>query len=602
MTRERHAIDTWMTLPLFPFCARHVEHAVCLVTTLVLVFWPRGSGWALGSGSAAVGALARGATCLYVCGLATSVEEVVVIPAAQRKERGNACYAIGNVKEHDGDSARSSGRTAVHRLHRPHCLYRDASNPGLALGSCVVPWVCLVLNLHWMLACTLLSTVIVLLWTGVFEGGGVGEGSGTTWTARGISWWILGWCTWQLYPDLMLGPAGLSFLWVSLAVGMFFFVRWLVPGTCTMGESVALGSAIVGVIGEGVRGVVHGVDHDMIGALVAAGLLSFIAALVWAVETKRKVGAGGARITNGGGRGETCDFRASHTVKLCISFVSMLGAGALAAPFLSRVPALVAGYAQDAASVYLFVYWAVCLAISVPGMTFLKNYGVRNIILRKGFHLLALLLFVPPLVTEVRAVMEERRVTDPAWGFRTDPHDAVLPMALAVALIVFLTLEIVRLGDIPLPFGMERHIHRFMSSFVDARDTQGELYVTHITLLLGLAVPIWLGSGWSAFAGIVMTGIGDALASVVGSLCGQRPIAIGTKKTVEGAAACLASMLMSWWVLTRWCEAYLDATQWATLAAATALSTLLESVTDSMDNIFVSTHYFCLVGCLCARS
>ena len=135
-----------------------------------------------------------------------------------------------------------------------------------------------------------------------------------------------------------------------------------------------------------------------------------------------------------------------------------------------------------------------------------------------------------------------------------------------------------------------------MAAFVDSRDTQGELYVTHITLLLGLAVPIWLGSGALMYTGIIATGVGDALASIVGSLRGPwgRPVAASTNKMVEGTAACLVSMLLSWWALAAWYEMRLDVTQWVTLAAVTAVSSLLESITDSWDNVFVSVHYFCL--------
>ena len=194
--------------------------------------------------------------------------------------------------------------------------------------------------------------------------------------------------------------------------------------------------------------------------------------------------------------------------------------------------------------------------------------------------------------------VELDRDTGQRWPPRADAHGSLLPLALAAAFNIFLALEIIRLGRITLPFGVERHIHRFMSSFVDDRDTQGVLYVTHITLLLGLAVPIWLGSGLRAFAGIIMTGIGDASASVVGSLCGQRAIATGTKKTVEGAAACFGSIVLSWWAITLWLGVTLDATQWAAVAASTAVCTLLESVTDSMDNIFVSSVYFCLLSIL----
>ena len=581
-----------MPRPLFPCSARHLEHAVCLVTTLVLTWWPLRLGWGSGLDSSAVGALGRGLVCLNVCVLAICVEEAVVIPVAQQgvdKERSE--------ERNDHSSLSLEGSMNNNPVYQTP-VYRHASNPGLALGSCVVPWVCLVLESWWTLACAMLSANLVLLWTGVFERGYAGRAGWqrqagmvgrNACMAVGVSLWILGWCTWQLCDDLIVGSAGLSLFWVLLAVGMFFSLRWSVPRTCTMGESVAASLALAGVVGEVVLVSMRAAEPQIIGTLVAAGLLAFQAALMLVVGSARD------KFGRASGLNRAIDApRSSSLMRLAVLTILIAGSGVLVFPFLGRLPGLVVRHGQDPASVGLLVYWTVCLAIALPCMMFLKDRGVRNIILRKGFHALALLLFVPPMAAEMGR--GSGQASGQGWLPRTDAHDTLLPLALAVAFVGFLALEIIRLGDIPLPFGVEHHIHRFMSSFVDERDTQGELYVTHITLILGLAVPIWLGSGMEAFAGVIMTGIGDALASVVGSLCGQRAIAVGTKKTAEGAAACFGSMILSWWTITLWFDLRLNATQWAAVAASTACCTLLESVTDSMDNIFVSSVYFCLLA------
>ena len=565
---------------------------MCLVTTLALIWWPSRLGWGSGLDPGAVGALGRGLVCLNVCVLAVCVEEAVVIPAAQESgKRGDVGDHVSDVGE-ERSSELNEGNKPVHRAS----VYRLASSPGLALGSCVVPWACLVLDLRWASACAMLSANLVLLWTGVFERGyagwtgEAGVASRNACRAVGVSLWILGWCAWQLCADLMLVSAGSSLCWVSLALATFFILRWLVPGTCTMGESVAASLAVAGVVGEAFISFVRVEEPEMIGALVAAGLLAFLSALMLVVGSARdEVG----RVLGPSGLDRAGDPpRNLGPVTIAVSTILTAGSGVLVFPFLGRLPGLVVQHGRDPASVGLLVYWTACLAVALPCMMFLKKLGLRNIIVRKGFHALALLLFVPAMAAELG------RDSRQPWIPRTDAHDTLLPLALAVAFVGFLVLEIIRLGDIPLPFGVERHIHRFMASFVDERDTQGELYVTHITLLLGIAVPIWLGSGLEVFAGIIMTGVGDALASVVGSLCGQRTIAVGTKKTAEGAAACFVSMILSWWAITLWLGVRLTGTQWAAVAASTGCCTLLESVTDAMDNIFVASVYFCLLAVL----
>lgn len=138
----------------------------------------------------------------------------------------------------------------------------------------------------------------------------------------------------------------------------------------------------------------------------------------------------------------------------------------------------------------------------------------------------------------------------------------------------------------------------------------GPILVTHFTLLLGMAAPVWLtnaldaGGGtagqqqqlWlAAYAGIIIlggsaalrcaalhvapacalppraagsarptgsshqsptclprcrfAGFGDTAASAVGSLVGRWPLCRGSKKTVEGTAAAVAVTLAAWWLL-----------------------------------------------------
>ena len=102
------------------------------------------------------------------------------------------------------------------------------------------------------------------------------------------------------------------------------------------------------------------------------------------------------------------------------------------------------------------------LTVSSPKVT----VSTPLTILRKGSHLLAVMLLAPPILL------------DP--GFAS--------LALAAALALFLLAEAVRAPRLR-PLGPL--LQSFYSAFTDSRDS-GELTLTHVFLLLGCAVPVWV--------------------------------------------------------------------------------------------------------------
>ncbi|XVF20293.1 hypothetical protein REPUB_Repub11eG0185500 [Reevesia pubescens] len=112
-------------------------------------------------------------------------------------------------------------------------------------------------------------------------------------------------------------------------------------------------------------------------------------------------------------------------------------------------------------------------------------------------------------------------VVAPSWMMVVLDFDVrppkFLDLAFGAALAVFLVLEIIRVWRI-WPLG--QHVHQFMSAFTDHHDSD-LLIVSHFSLLLGCALPIWMSSGFNdrpltPFAGILSLGIGDTMASMVG--------------------------------------------------------------------------------------
>jgi hypothetical protein len=187
--------------------------------------------------------------------------------------------------------------------------------------------------------------------------------------------------------------------------------------------------------------------------------------------------------------------------------------------------------------------------------------------------------------------------------------------------------------------------------------------VTHFTLLLGLAVPMWLclglpgaegftgssGSSYSSsmlccssgnsrgsegnclapaassaplfgavdagfsigersrgnasalllvmagLSGMVIIGVGDTAASMIGKLLGRVPIHVGSRKTVEGTVAGIVSSLGAWCLLL-WAGGMgvaggMSWSWWLQLVLATAGAGLMEAVTSQLDNVLLPLWY-----------
>ena len=162
-----------------------------------------------------------------------------------------------------------------------------------------------------------------------------------------------------------------------------------------------------------------------------------------------------------------------------------------------------------------------------------------NLIHRKLFHAAAVAMFVPPVVN----------------GLHT-----LLPLALGLA-VVAKVLALLELGvalRLP-PSRAFSNARAAWNRFTDERDT-GVFVMTHIYLLLGCAVPVWLAIGncvthaelsnstendspgvllftlAQSLAGILALGVGDAAAAIVGIIAGAAGLAHTWKSTV--AAVC----------------------------------------------------------------
>lgn len=151
----------------------------------------------------------------------------------------------------------------------------------------------------------------------------------------------------------------------------------------------------------------------------------------------------------------------------------------------------------------------ILLGLTATGVAwFVTRRGSSSTRTRKNFHLLIVLVFVPGLVYQC----------------------SLLLVASGMILAVFVLLEAVRLIRL-VPF--YDVLQQAVLTFVDDKDS-GLVALTPIYLLCGCSLPLWLhpcpcdkttdSAGaelMPLMAGVLSVGIGDAAASVFGSLFGR---------------------------------------------------------------------------------
>lgn len=195
-------------------------------------------------------------------------------------------------------------------------------------------------------------------------------------------------------------------------------------------------------------------------------------------------------------------------------------------------------------------------------------------------------------------------------------------LALALILAVFLLLDLFRASQLP---PISRPLTTFLAPYVDGRDHRGPVIVSHIFLLIGCAIPLWLSlaglprsgtdpwKGWevstrdvSMTTGVVCVGMGDAAASLIGRRYGRTKWYWGGGKSLEGsfafAVAVTVGLFLAWaWVRiggwTPWTEGWLETMLViGKCAIAASGASLLESVlTAANDNVVVPVGLWLLV-------
>jgi dolichol kinase len=198
----------------------------------------------------------------------------------------------------------------------------------------------------------------------------------------------------------------------------------------------------------------------------------------------------------------------------------------------SSVPGVRAAVGAANTRLLIVAYWAAVLCIGLIAVLRLTPF-IEVDTRRKVFHAVMVTMLLPSIFV------------DPCF----------CSLALGIVLAIFLILEIIRAGQVP-PLGSS--ISRFVAPYVDGRDLRGPMVVSHVFLLIGCAIPLWLSlsgigrtesgkwPGWETenqvrevamVAGVICVGMGDAAASLVGRRFGRCKWPWIGGKSLEGSAA-----------------------------------------------------------------
>ncbi|KAG9235110.1 cytidylyltransferase [Amylocarpus encephaloides] len=201
-----------------------------------------------------------------------------------------------------------------------------------------------------------------------------------------------------------------------------------------------------------------------------------------------------------------------------------------------------------------------------------------------------------------------------------DPAFAAL--ALALMLAIFLLLDLFRASQLP---PLSKSLAYFLTPYVDGRDLKGPVVISHIFLLIGCAIPLWLSlgtlprsgkgylAGWevptrevSMVSGVICVGLGDAAASLIGRRYGRRKWIWGGGKSIEGSVAFAAavgtalSLAKLWLRIGGWPTNNDDCwiTTFGKASIAAGVASLTEAVlTGGNDNVVVPVVlWLCVKG------
>lgn len=260
----------------------------------------------------------------------------------------------------------------------------------------------------------------------------------------------------------------------------------------------------------------------------------------------------------------------------------------------------------EANSRLIIAAWCVAIIFSGLGVVLTLDF-VEVDTRRKVFHGMMVAMLLPTIFV------------DPCF----------VALALVITLAVFLMLDLLRAGQVP---PVSKPIAQFLAPYVDGRDLKGPAVISHVFLLIGCAVPLWLSLAASTFisdprspwkqwdvhtrdlgmvAGVVCVGMGDAMASLIGRRYGRHKWPWSGGKSFEGSFAFATAVTLglvvgkAWLVYGQWADTTDDLKNWKwgqTVAKAAiagcVMSGMEAALTGGNDNVVVPVGLWILVNIL----
>lgn len=207
------------------------------------------------------------------------------------------------------------------------------------------------------------------------------------------------------------------------------------------------------------------------------------------------------------------------------------------------------------------LYWMVVLVLALVCSP--RPQHTRVVVVRKYFHGMAILLFVP--VTVVAPLL--------------------MSLSYAIALSILMVMEQLQ------PF-LPTACQEFYARYLDPQKDNGTaVVVSHMALILGCALPLWLYecvvndedstprpiAQLLPLFGVMVLGVGDSLGALVGTYCGKLKWPVdNVSRTLEGSAAMWLGMAGIYWMQGISIQYWLP---------AVTFTTLLEALTMQIDNL-----------------
>jgi dolichol kinase len=249
-----------------------------------------------------------------------------------------------------------------------------------------------------------------------------------------------------------------------------------------------------------------------------------------------------------------------------------------------------------------------CFAIIVSGLAAVWTLDFVEVdTRRKVFHGMMVAMLLPSIFV------------DPCF----------IALALIIVLAIFLILDLLRAGQVP---PVSKPIAQFLAPYVDGRDLKGPVVISHVFLLIGCAVPLWLSLSAATFitdpsnpwnqwdvqardlgmvAGVVCVGMGDAMASLIGRRYGRHKWPWSGGKSFEGSFAFATAVTLglvvgkAWLLYGQWADPMAELGSWKwgetmtkAAIAGCAVSGMEAALTGGNDNVVVPLVLWIMVRIL----